>query len=657
MRKDSFNPGLPCQLLLLRHPKIVYMTLMVKNLSKSYATQHLFSDVSFFVGPNEKVAFVGPNGCGKTTLIRIISGEERADEGEVILPGKNFTLGVLEQFSEFNPDNDVITEACEALSEVRELESRLREFEARMDGADKSEMDSLGAKYAQVLEDYQSLGGYEYEADVRRTLIGIGFSEDDFSKPANVLSGGERTRLALCKLLLRKPNMLILDEPTNHLDLPAVEWFEEYISDYKGGCLIVSHDRFFIDRIADRIIELTVDGIDSYKGGYKDFLAAKRLRLEQQWAAYDKQKERIGKMERFVSRWSADKIRGSQAKDRQKKLDRLDRIEKPREIIPKPKLRIRKPDRSYESVLEVRGLRLAFDGRELFGGINLEVMRGERLALIGRNGEGKTTFLRCITGEIEQDDGESRFGGKVRWGYFSQTHTELSHEYTVLSEYQRFHRDVNEQNARTRLGAFLFSEDDVLKKVGDISGGERSKLALAILVDQEPNVLILDEPTNHLDIPSREALESELEQFPGTIVFVSHDRRFIDRVADKVFEFDGGETELFFGSYTYYHEKKTARLREAREAEAESKARGKKERMEQRKAGKVTTKRIDPSATLLEEKMSGISVIETEIMVLREELLDPEVYADYKLAGEINRRLKELQEQLRREENELEKLL
>jgi len=633
------------------------MTLMVKNLSKSYATQHLFSDVSFFVGPNEKVALVGPNGCGKTTLIRIISGEERADEGEVILPGKNFTLGVLEQFSEFSPDNDVISEACEALSEVRELESRLREFEARMDGADKSELDSLGAKYAQVLEDYESLGGYEYEADVRRTLIGIGFSEDDFSKPANVLSGGERTRLALCKLLLRKPNMLILDEPTNHLDLPAVEWFEEYISDYKGGCLVVSHDRFFIDRTADRIIELTVDGIDSYKGGYQDFLVAKRLRLEQQWASYNKQQEGIGKMERFVSRWSADKIRGSQAKDRQKKLDRIDRIEKPREIIPKPKLHLRKPDRSYESVLEVRELHLAFDGRELFGGINLEVMRGERLALIGRNGEGKTTFLRCITGEIEQDDGEARFGGKVRWGYFSQTHTELNMAFSVLQEYMHFHRDVTEQNARTRLGAFLFSEDDVLKKVGDISGGERSKLALTILVDQEPNVLILDEPTNHLDIPSREALESELEQFSGTIVFVSHDRRFIDRVADKVLEFDGGKTELFFGNYTYYHEKKTARLREAREAEAEGKAQGKKERKDQRKAGKVTSKRIDPSAALLEEKMTGIAAIETEIKMLRDELLDPEIYADYKKVGEINRRLKELQEQLRREEDELEKLL
>lgn len=631
---------------------------MVKKLAKSYGAQHLFSDVGFFVGPKEKVALVGPNGCGKTTLIRIISGSEGADSGEVILPGKNFNLGILEQFSEFNPENDVFTEACEGLSDVRKLEVRLRDLEARMDGADNAELGKLGGQYAKALEDYESVGGYEYEADVRRTLSGIGFKEEDLSKPVEVLSGGERTRLALCKLLLGKPDMLILDEPTNHLDLPAVEWFEDFISEYRGGCLVVSHDRFFIDRVADRIIELTAYGIDSYKGGYQDFIDAKRLRLEQKWAAYLKQQEDIGKMERFVARWSADKIRASQAKDRRKKLDRLDRIEKPREIIPQPKLRLRKPERSFEAVLEVRRLSKAFEGRELFGGIDFEIMRGERIAIIGRNGEGKTTFLRCLTGEIEPDDGDIRFGGKVQWGYFSQTHTELNRSRTVLEEFMRLRPGSTVQDARTRLGTFLFSEDDVLKYVGDISGGERSKLALAVLVDEEPNVLILDEPTNHLDIPAREALESELEQFPGTIVFVSHDRRFIDRVADKVLEFHGGKTELFYGNYSYYHEKKLSRLREEREAESREKALERKEREELRKADmRKVEKTVDAPATVIEKHFERISTLEREVASLQDDLLDPEVYSDYKKVRDINRRIKELQEVLKKEEESLDGLL
>ncbi len=561
------------------------MTLMVKNLSKSYGVQHLFSDVSFFVGPKEKVALVGPNGCGKTTLIRIIGGQERADTGEVIYPGKNFQLGILEQFAEFTQGNSVLDETFSAFANIQSIEKRLRDLESRMESAGDEELVRLGDTYARALEEYEQAGGYEYEADVRRTLMGIGFSESDFAKPVEVLSGGERTRLALCKLLLGKPDMLVLDEPTNHLDLPALEWFEDFVAAYPGGCLIVSHDRFFIDRVSDRIIELTANGADSYTGGYKGFLEAKLLRLEQAWAAYDRQQETIGKMERFVNRWSADKIRGSQAKDRKKKLDKLERIDKPREIIPEPVIRLRNVERSFETVLAVDNLHKAFDGRELFGGVDLEVSRGERLAIIGRNGEGKTTFLKCLIGEIEPDSGSARFGGKVRWGYSSQTHSELNHERSVLDEFMRLRPGLTEQEARSKLAAFLFNEDDVLKRVGDISGGERSKLALAVLIDEEPNVLLLDEPTNHLDIPSREALESSLEHFPGTIVCVSHDRRFIDRLADKTLEFEDGKSELYYGNYSYYHEKKQQRLRDTREAEM----RVKEDERAERKAARRTS--------------------------------------------------------------------
>ncbi len=636
------------------------MTLMVKNLAKSYVTQHLFEDVNFFVGDGEKVALVGPNGCGKTTLIRIISGVESPDAGEVVLPGKNFTLGVLEQFSAFNDENDIYTEACESLSDIKEIEQKLRELESGMEHAGGEELEKLGGKYASVLSDYEHKGGYEYEAEVRRTLLGIGFEETDWHKPVDVLSGGERTRLALCKLLLGKPDMLILDEPTNHLDLPAVEWFEDFIAGYQGGCLIVSHDRFFINRVTDRILELTPFGMDSYKGGYAAFLDAKRLRLEQQWAAYLRQQEGIGKMERFVSRWSADKIRGSQAKDRQKKLDRLERIEKPREIIPKPKLSLKKPERSHESVLEIRELFKAFDGRELFGGISLQIGRGERFAFIGRNGEGKTTFLRCLAGEIKPDSGEIRFGGKVKWGYFSQTHTELNHSRTVLEEYMRFRRQRTEQESRARLGALLFSEEDVIKLVGDISGGERSKLSLAILLDEEPNVLILDEPTNHLDIPSREALEDTLEEFRGTILFVSHDRRFIDRIADKLVEFSGGSTELFHGNYTYYHEKKLARVQAARDVESRDKADEKARRKDKRQAEREASKRakvVDESSKHADVIIAKIHGLEEEKASLESDLLNPEIYIDYKKVGVINRRLKELAIELKSAESELEKYL
>jgi len=630
---------------------------MVKNIAKSYGVQHLFQDVSFFVGPREKVALVGPNGCGKTTLIRIIGGQEKPDSGEVILPGKNFNLGILEQFANFSEGNDVFNEACESFRTIRNIERRLRELETGMENAQSGELERLGGEYAKALEKYDRAGGYGYESEVRRTLLGIGFPEVDWTKPVEVLSGGERTRLALCKLLLGKPDMLILDEPTNHLDLPALEWFEEFIAAYSGGCLIVSHDRFFIDRIADRILEITPYGVDSYKGGYQAFLDAKRLRLEQQWAAYEKQQENIGKMERFVARWSADKIRASQAKDRQKKLDRLEMLDKPREIIPKPVVRLKNVVRSFETVLRVSDLYKHFDSREIFGGINLEVNRGERLAIVGRNGEGKTTFLRCLVGESELDSGEVHFGGKVEWAYFSQTHSELDYSHTVLDEFQRLRPGRTEQDARARLGSFLFSEDDVEKIVGDISGGERSKLALAVLIDEEPNVLLLDEPTNHLDIPSCEALEAALEQFPGTIIFVSHDRRFIDRLADKVLEFEDGKTELFHGNYTYYHEKKLQRLRDIKEAELKAKEAQRESRAEKARAEKRAEPPAKKQISEFDEAIERITTLESEINSLQQQLLNPAVYEDYRRAGEINRRIKLLSEKLKREEESLGNVL
>jgi ATP-binding cassette subfamily F protein 3 len=362
-------------------------------------------------------------------------------------------------------------------------------------------------------------------------------------------------------------------------------------------------------------------------------------------------------MERFIARWSANKIRATQAKDRKKKLEHMEKIEKPREMIPKPAVKLRGVERSFETVLTVADLFKAFDGRELFGGINLEINRGERVAVVGRNGEGKTTFLRCLVGENEPDMGEVRFGGKVKWGYFSQTHTELNYSHTVLEEFMRFRPERTEQDARTRLGSFLFNEDDVLKIVGNISGGERSKLALAVLIDEEPNVLLLDEPTNHLDIPSREALETALVQFPGTIVFVSHDRRFIDCLADKVLEFGGGRTELFYGNYTYYHEKKLERQREEREAELKAKGVRKERRVGEKGPEPVPEKVKDEKELEYEKVLERITALEDEISSLQRKLQTPEVYGDYEKAGAINRQLKELIEALKREEKSLDDLL
>lgn len=542
--------------------------LTVNNLTKYFGAHTVFKDVSFTVAEGERVCVIGRNGEGKTTLLRVLAREMEPDGGGFAIPGRR-SWGYLSQDVPTFKDT-VLNELLSSRRDIAGLYNRMRDLEAKMEmasagagekpGGDFGELDldALMDEYGRVTARFEALDGYSLEHKAKAILAGLGFTQDAFSKETSILSGGEKLRLALAKLLLLGPDLLLLDEPTNHLDLAGVEWLESFLRDYPGAALIVSHDRYFIDRVATKVVELSGGEARVYSGNYSAYQRQREMELKSQAEEYERQQALIARTKAFIQKWKATPRRKKQAESREKMLERLEIIEKPKREKRSMGLRFEMETESGDEVLELIDLGKAFpvepDGtRTLWRDFTWQVRRGDRIALIGPNGCGKTTLLKCVMGMETDYEGEIRIGQNVITGYFSQGFQDLCDENTVLQEVRSL--GLEYQDARDLLGRFLFSGDEVEKQVKVLSGGERNRLTLAKLVLSKANFLLLDEPTNHLDMASREALESAIKDFPGTLLFASHDRYFIDTLATHLWIWQDGVIHVFKGSYSEYRAK------------------------------------------------------------------------------------------------------
>ena len=525
------------------------------DLAKSYGSETIFAGVSFQLAEREHAALVGVNGAGKSTLLRIIAKIEDPASGSVTrAAGARFTY--LPQEARFSSERTVREEARLAFRTTLEAADRMRDIERRMAEVGDGDLDALLVEYDRLQQRFESFGGYDLEHRTDEVLMGLGFDAAQFEEPVNRLSGGQKTRVALAKALLADPDLLLLDEPTNHLDLGMLEWLEGFLRSWAGACLVVSHDRYFLDRVTSRTLDLSFGHLEDYPAPYSRYLVLREERLTRRRQEYDEQQAFIARTEEFVRKYKAGQ-RSKEARGRQTRLERLERLERPREHDALS-LRINPAIRSGRDVLSLSPLRVGYPGGEGRGDLvrtsELVIERGERVGLIGPNGSGKTTLLRTITGEIAPLRGRVSFGVNVKVGYYAQGHEGLPSAGTPLSVVL-YAQPMGEEAARTYLGRFLFSEDDVFKSVESLSGGERSRLALSVLLLRQANLLILDEPTNHLDIQTRETLEGMLNGFEGTILFVSHDRFFIDRIATRIWAIDDGEVTSSLGTYTDYQRK------------------------------------------------------------------------------------------------------
>jgi ATP-binding cassette subfamily F protein 3 len=526
--------------------------LTVSNLSKSFGAEQIFRDVSFQMVEKEHVALVGVNGAGKSTVLKIIAGLEDASSGEVA-PASGLRITYLPQEARFDSLRSIREEAQEAFAGALKAAEHMREIEQALGDADADEFDRLMAEYERLHAHFEHSGGYDIEHRTEEVLVGLGFEEAQFDTPVHLLSGGQKTRVALAKALLADPDLLLLDEPTNHLDLTMLEWLEGFLQTWNGACLTVSHDRYFLDRVTNRTLELAFGQIEDYPGPYGRYLVLRAERRERRQKEYEEQQAFIARTEEFVRKYKAGQ-RSREAKGRQTRLDRLERIERPQDHA-ELGLRIQSTLRSGTQVLTSRPLTVGYRAPDadvvLLKTRELVIERGEKVGLVGPNGAGKTTLLKTLVGEIPPLKGRFETGVNVKVGYYAQAHEQLPLGGTPLSVVLGS-QPMGEESARNYLGRFLFSEDDVFKPVSGLSGGERSRLALAVLLLQNANFLVLDEPTNHLDIPARETLEELLRLFDGTVLFVSHDRFFTDRIATRIWAVDDGQLTEFLGNYTDY---------------------------------------------------------------------------------------------------------
>ena len=534
----------------------------VIQVSKSYGAERIFDSVSFQINENDSIGLVGPNGAGKSTLLNIIARREEPDEGSVALT-RNTRIGYLPQVVDFQPENTLREEMLTVFADVHSWENELNELALALASPAAHEdivlHEKLLQRYADLQVRFEHAGGYTYENRVDQVLDGLGFTREQQQSPVFQLSGGQQTRAALGKLLLQEPDLLLLDEPTNHLDLKALEWLETYLINWKGAMVVVAHDRYFLDKVVSRTIEMAFARIEEYPGNYTKYLRLREERMERRLREYEAQQAHIAHTEEFIRRYKAGQ-RSREARGRQKLLNRLERVERPQDF-PEMHFEFTPVVDSGQMVVSTQKLVAGYiDGKqrtELVRVADLELLRGDCVGLLGPNGSGKTTLLRTIIGELSPLSGQVHLGHNVRIGYYSQTHAGLNAERSIIDEIRQV-SVLSEEGARTFLGRFLFSGEDVFKPIGTLSGGERSRVALAKLTLQGSNFLILDEPTNHLDLPSRQFLEEVLAEFEGTLLFVSHDRYFIDRLATKVWVIEDGVLIPYMGNYTEYRTRKQA---------------------------------------------------------------------------------------------------
>ena len=533
------------------------MILSCSNITKSFGDKHILKQVSFHLEDHEKAAIVGINGAGKTTLLKIIIGELAADEGVVAL-SKGSTIGYLAQHQDLDSESTIYEALLEVKRPVIQMEERIRSLELKMHSASGDALEAMLAEYSRLNHAFELANGYAYKSEVTGVLKGLGFSEDEFTKPINTLSGGQKTRVSLGKLLLTKPDVLLLDEPTNHLDMESIAWLETYLKGYSGSVIIVAHDRYFLDRVVSKIVELD-NGIGTmFSGNYSAYSDKKAMLRDAKIRAYLNQQQEIKHQEAVITKLKSFNREKSirRAESREKMLDKIERLDKPVEIDDSMDIRLEPDVISGNDVLTVRELSKSFDAQTLFSHVDFDIKRGERVAIIGNNGTGKTTLLKIINGLLEADSGEIRLGSKVHIGYYDQEHQVLHMDKTLFEEIQDTYPDMNNTQIRNTLASFLFTGDDVFKLIRDLSGGERGRVSLAKLMLSDANFLLLDEPTNHLDITSKEILESALCRYTGTVLYVSHDRYFINRTATRILDLTSQSLINYIGNYDYYLEKK-----------------------------------------------------------------------------------------------------
>jgi len=529
--------------------------LQANKIERSFAGEVLFDNINLQVDERDRIALVGRNGAGKSTLLKILVGEEEPTRGEIIKK-KDISLSYLAQDSRFESENTIYDEMLHVFDDLRRTETQLRQMELEMGEKTGAELDKLMADYDRLSENFRQSGGFTYEADIRAILNGFKFDETMWQMTIAELSGGQNTRLALAKMLLEKPNLLVLDEPTNHLDIETIAWLENYLVNYSGALIIVSHDRYFLDKVATITLDLTKHSLDRYVGNYSRFVEQKEQKLATEAKNYEKQQKEIAALEDFVNRNLVRASTTKRAQSRRKQLEKMERLDKPESGKKSANMTFQSEKTSGNVVLTVENAAIGYDGEILSEPINLDLRKMNAVAIVGPNGIGKSTFIKSIVDQIPLIKGEKRFGANVEVGYYDQTQSKLTPSNSVLDELWNDFKLTPEVEIRNRLGAFLFSGDDVKKSVGMLSGGERARLLLAKLSMENNNFLILDEPTNHLDIDSKEVLENALIDFDGTLLFVSHDRYFINRVATHVLELSENGSTLYLGDYDYYVEKK-----------------------------------------------------------------------------------------------------
>lgn len=529
--------------------------LQANKIERSFAGEVLFDNINLQVDERDRIALVGKNGAGKSTLLKILVGEEEPTSGE-INKKKEISLSYLAQDSRFESENTIYDEMLHVFDDLRRTEKQLRQMELEMGEKSGADLDKLMSDYDRLSENFRQAGGFTYEADIRAILNGFKFDESMWQMKIAELSGGQNTRLALAKMLLEKPNLLVLDEPTNHLDIETIAWLENYLVNYSGALIIVSHDRYFLDKVATITLDLTKHSLDRYVGNYSRFVELKEQKLATEAKNYEKQQKEIAALEDFVNRNLVRASTTKRAQSRRKQLEKMERLDKPEAGKKSANMTFQSEKTSGNVVLTVENAAIGYDGEILSDPINLDLRKMNAVAIVGPNGIGKSTFIKSIVDQIPFIKGEKRFGANVEVGYYDQTQSKLTPSNTVLDELWNDFKLTPEVEIRNRLGAFLFSGDDVKKSVGMLSGGEKARLLLAKLSMENNNFLILDEPTNHLDIDSKEVLENALIDFDGTLLFVSHDRYFINRVATHVLELSENGSTLYLGDYDYYVEKK-----------------------------------------------------------------------------------------------------
>ena len=625
------------------------IVLSCNNLNKSFGIDSILENVNFTVNEYDKIGIIGVNGTGKTTLFKIISGIYGYDSGD-IYTSKDCEIGYLEQNTNFHSENTILEEALEVFKDVIEMEKYLRDLEHKISeessNTNSTTLEKLMNEYSNKLEAFSDMNGYGYKSEAKGVLKGLGFSDEDMDKPISILSGGEKTRVLLGKLLLKKPTLLLLDEPTNHLDSEAIEWLEVFLKQYKGTVILISHDRYFLDQVVNRIFEIHNKKLKTYNGNYSDFIKASAIEKELELKKFEDQQKDIKKQEESIERLKAfgREKHLKRARSKEKALAKVDVLDKPEAYRKKAKIEFNPSVTSGNDVLQLRDISMGYGERILFKDLNLDIYRGEKVALIGANGIGKSTLFKIIMNEITPLSGDIKFGTNVNVSYFHQEQKTLNLDNTIIDEIWEDNKQLTQTSLRTMLGAFLFEGEEVFKKISTLSGGERARVAILKLILSNANLLLLDEPTNHLDIDSKEVLEEALSSYTGTIFTISHDRYFLNTVVDKVLVLDENGITEYLGNYDYYIEKKkqvqemntVEVVEEKTKTQLKEEKRKEREQREAEKKNRVKRQNIEKEIEETEAKIEEMDVL----------LCKEEVYSNPEKSRDVSQQKASLEEKL-----------